>query len=54
MEGKQWAAVGVAMTADINEIVNDIRLGTAVCVSDELFKDGFGIASWMLENACES
>ena len=52
--GEQWASMGVVMTAEIDEIVRDIELGTAVGVSDGSFKDEFGTASWVLENASGS
>lgn len=42
------------MTAEINEVVQDIQSGTAVGVSDGSFKDGFGTLSWILENASGS
>lgn len=36
--------MGVAMTVDICEIVEDIRNGTAVVVSDDSIKEDFGTA----------
>lgn len=44
-EGEQWAVMRVVVTANINEIMNDIKLGTAVAVSDGSFKNEFGTGS---------
>ena len=38
-------------TDDIDEIIADITNGTAIGVSDGSFKDQFGTASWVIENA---
>ena len=49
-EGK-WALRDVLATDDIDEIIADITNGTAIGVSDGSFKDQFGTASWVIENA---
>ena len=49
-EGK-WALRDVLASDDIDEIIADIIKGTAIGVSDGSFKDQFGTASWVIENA---
>ena len=38
------------MLPKIDEILDDITNGTTVGVSDDLFKDSFGTATWIIEN----
>ena len=49
--GETWAVHDVKTSVDIDEIVDDIANGTAVGVSDGSFKEEFGTASWVIENA---
>ena len=49
-DGEQWAAMGIMMTPEINEILDDILNGIAVGVSGGYFKEEFGTVSWILEN----
>ena len=53
-KGETWAVQEVKTSREINEIVDDIANGTAVGVSDGSFKDEFGTASWVIENASGS
>ena len=39
------------MTSSIDDILNSIKNGTAVMVSDISFKDDFSTACWILDNA---
>ena len=50
LKGEQWAALDVLMTPGINSLVEDIKNGTAIGVSDGSFKDEFGTAAWVIEN----
>ena len=49
-KGEEWVLKDIMITMDITNIVNDIRNGAAIDVSDGSFKDKFGTASWVLEN----
>ena len=53
-EGEDWAVMGVVMTREIDEIIEDIRNGTELGVSNGSFKNLFGTASWVIENASGS
>ena len=44
-KGEQWALVDLAMTKDIDEIIQDILTGVAIGVSHESFKESFVISS---------
>ena len=54
LNGERWAAKQVLMTSSIDDILTSIQEGTAVAVSDESFKDKFGMACWILENGLET
>ena len=49
-KGEEWVTRGIGMTTKIDDIVNCIREGTAVGVSDGSFKEEYGTAAWVLEN----
>ena len=49
--GEQWALQDIQTTLEIDELVEDIRNGKAVGVSDGSFKDEIGTAAWIIENA---
>ena len=48
---ERWAASTVATTASITRIIESIKQGTAVGVSDGSFKDEYGTACWIMEDA---
>ena len=51
LKGDRWSAREVMMTASIDGILDSLRHGTAVGVSDGSFKEIFGTACWILENS---
>ena len=48
--GEEWVFGNVAMTENIDKIVQAIANGSAIGVSDGSFKDEFGTAAWVLED----
>ena len=50
LQGDRWSAREVMMTQSIDGILDSLRDGTAVGVSDGSYKDNFGTACWILEN----
>ena len=49
--GEAWAVHELMTTPDISSLIEDICTGTAVGVSDGSYKDNYGTAAWILENA---
>ena len=48
---EKWAIHSLLMTPSIQDLVEGIKDGTTIGVSDGSFKDNFGTACWILENA---
>lgn len=51
---ERWATRKILMTESIDNIIESIKDGTAVWVSDGSFQNSFGTACWILENGTET
>ena len=49
-KGESWALKDIVTTPDISKIVQSLKNGTAVAVSDGSFKDEGGTAAWIIES----
>ena len=51
LRGDRWTVREVMMSISVDGILDSLRDGTAVVVTDDSFKDKFGTMCWILENA---